>query len=56
LDVLLQALTVQGSLHAYEARQRFYEIGSLSGLNELQELLSVAGDPSIVARPASVNG
>ena len=56
LDVLLRELTVQGRLYAYETRQRFYEIGSLAGLNELQELLSASGDPSITARPASANG
>jgi MurNAc alpha-1-phosphate uridylyltransferase len=56
LDVLLHDLTVQGRLHAYEAKQRFYEIGSLAGLNELQELLCASGDPSIAARTASVNG
>ena len=56
LDVLLHDLTVQGRLHAYETRQRFYEIGSFAGLNELQELLSASGDPSIAAKRASVNG
>lgn len=56
LDVLLHDLTVQGRLHAYETWQRFYEIGSFAGLNELQELLSASGDVSIAAKPASVNG
>jgi MurNAc alpha-1-phosphate uridylyltransferase len=56
LDVLLRDLTIQGHLHAYETRQRFYEIGSLTGLNELQELLSGSGDPSNAPRTASANG
>jgi len=56
LDVLLRDLTVQGCLHAYETTQRFYEIGSFAGLNELQELLRASGDPSIAARPASAKG
>jgi len=56
LDVLLRDLTVQGCLHAYETKQRFYEIGSLAGLNELRELMSASGDPSIAAKPASLNG
>jgi N-acetyl-alpha-D-muramate 1-phosphate uridylyltransferase len=56
LDILLHDLTVQGRLHAYETNQRFYEIGSLAGLNELQELLCTSGDPSIAARAAKVNG
>lgn len=56
LDVLLRDLTVQGCLHAYETTQRFYEIGSLAGLNELQELLCASGDPSIHARTARAKG
>ena len=55
LDVLLHDLTLQGRLHAYEASQRFYEIGSFAGLNKLQELLSASGDPAIAAKGASVN-
>ena len=56
LDVLLCDMTAQGCLHAYETKQRFYEIGSLAGLNELQELLSASGDPSIAAKPATAKG
>lgn len=55
LDVLLHELTVQGRLGAYETKQRFYEIGSFAGLNELQGLLSAHGDLSIEARHAGAN-
>jgi NDP-sugar pyrophosphorylase family protein len=36
----LENLSRQGQLAGYEVRQRFYEIGSLSGLEELDRLLS----------------
>lgn len=41
------ALSAQGELAGFEAMGRFYEIGSQSGLKELEErLLSRAADPS----------
>jgi NDP-sugar pyrophosphorylase family protein len=39
LEVVHQSLIQVEQLHAYETSQRFYEIGSLSGLTELQQLL-----------------
>lgn len=40
LDRLLHDLTVLQLLGAYESRQRFYEIGSFSGLQELQQVFT----------------
>ena len=40
LDRLLQDLTQQQLLGAYESQQRFYEIGSFSGLQELQQIFT----------------
>src|ERR1700752_245158 len=40
LDRLLQDLTNRQLLGAYESQQRFYEIGSFSGLQELQQVFT----------------
>lgn len=40
LDCLMHDLTNRGLLGAYESRQRFYEIGSFSGLQELQQVFA----------------
>lgn len=40
LDRLLQDLTNRQQLGAYESQQRFYEIGSFSGLQELQQVFT----------------
>jgi NDP-sugar pyrophosphorylase family protein len=40
LDRLLHDLTNQQLLGAYETQQRFYEIGSFSGLQELQQVFT----------------
>jgi NDP-sugar pyrophosphorylase family protein len=40
LDSLLQDLTNRQLLGAYESQQRFYEIGSFSGLKELQQVFT----------------
>jgi hypothetical protein len=40
LDHLMRDLTRQGLLGAYETQQRFYEIGSFSGLEELQRIFA----------------
>lgn len=40
LDRLLQDLTQRHLLGAYESQQRFYEIGSFSGLQELQQMFT----------------
>jgi len=37
---IYQGLLAQGQLAAYEVKERYYEIGSFSGLNELDQLLS----------------
>ena len=39
---LYRALLVGGQLAAYEAKHRFYEIGSPKGLNELREFLAAS--------------
>jgi hypothetical protein len=39
-------LVAQGGLAGYEMKQRFYEIGSLVGLQELDALLKVREAPS----------
>ncbi len=36
----LSQLAAQGTLAGYEAQQRFYEIGSFSGLMELDDFLT----------------
>ncbi|OGS01793.1 MAG: hypothetical protein A3G41_04200 [Elusimicrobia bacterium RIFCSPLOWO2_12_FULL_59_9] len=38
LEGLIQMLIARNCLHAYETRQRFYEIGSFAGLEELERL------------------
>ncbi|MBC7946608.1 MAG: hypothetical protein H7Y42_01930 [Chitinophagaceae bacterium] len=43
LAEIYQRLVAGRNLLAYEVKQRFYEIGSFEGLNELDELL--AHDP-----------
>lgn len=51
-DVVVDLATVQadlvarGELAGYEVKQRFYEIGSHAGLNELDHLLRLAHPPS----------
>lgn len=40
LDLLLHDLTNRQLLAAYESQQRFYEIGSFSGLDELQQVFT----------------
>jgi hypothetical protein len=40
LDRLLQDLTNRQLLGAYESQRRFYEIGSFSGLQELQQVFT----------------
>ena len=40
LDVLLHDLTNKQKLGAYETEQRFYEIGSFAGLEELQQIFT----------------
>jgi len=39
LAALYQSLLAEGQLAAYEAHQRFYEVGSFAGLEELSSLL-----------------
>lgn len=39
IERLFQRLSKQGEVAAYETEQRFYEIGSVSGLRELRRLL-----------------
>jgi N-acetyl-alpha-D-muramate 1-phosphate uridylyltransferase len=41
LALIYQKLIADRKLLAYEVKQRFYEIGSLDGLRELDELLSI---------------
>lgn len=43
LDVLQQELTTKGLLGAYESPERFYEMGSFSGLAELEQMLALRG-------------
>jgi NDP-sugar pyrophosphorylase family protein len=40
LAEIYQKLVARSDLLAYEVKQRFYEVGSLEGLNELNELLT----------------
>jgi hypothetical protein len=40
LAAVYQDLLRRGDLAAWEARERFYEIGSLEGIRELTEFLS----------------
>ena len=44
LAEIYQKLVASHELLAYEAKQRFYEIGSFEGLRELEELLTA--DPN----------
>ena len=48
LDRLLQDLTHSHLLGAYESQQRFYEIGSFSGLQELQQVFTTLPRASAV--------
>ena len=41
----LETLSRQGQLAGHEVYQRFYEIGSLGGLGELDQLLSDGSTP-----------
>lgn len=45
LATLYQSLLAQGELAAYETQQRFYEIGSLEGLEETRRYLAVHSHP-----------
>jgi NDP-sugar pyrophosphorylase family protein len=47
LDRLLQDLTNRQLLGAYESQQRFYEIGSFSGLQELQQIFTALPGKSV---------
>jgi hypothetical protein len=47
LDRLMQDLTNQRLLGAYESQQRFYEIGSFSGLQELQQVFTTLPKGSV---------
>lgn len=43
MDAIYQKLVADHSLASFELRQRFYEVGSHSGLRDLEEYLKVAG-------------
>ncbi len=47
LDQLQQILTSRQMLGAYETSQRFYEIGSFTGLHELQEVFAILPSSTI---------
>ncbi len=42
MEVLFQRLIARQALGAYETQQRFYEIGSFTGLQEFQELMKAS--------------
>lgn len=55
LKLLLGGLTARGQLGAYETSQRFYEIGSFSGLKEFEAwILAARGNTAGSAQPHSV--
>jgi len=43
IERLFQRLSKQGEVAAYETAQRFYEIGSVSGLGELKRFIRDSG-------------
>jgi hypothetical protein len=47
LTTIYQYLLKQGELFGYEVADRFYEIGSIGGLQETRDYLSMKSKPTI---------
>jgi NDP-sugar pyrophosphorylase family protein len=55
LAVVLHALSLEGALAAYEVTERFYEIGSVQGLADLEAFLLTAGKATTAREGTNAN-